>query len=71
MKDRIMSVNADTNEAVDAGRAEGDVSGDEHHAAGHAKHPPVIQHLQDRGQHHEQANTKVSCSKRQQEPWKH
>ena len=46
MEDSIVPVNADTNETIDAGRAECDICADKHHAAAHSKHPAIIQHLQ-------------------------
>ena len=40
--DSVEPVEGDADEAVDAGRAEGDVSGDEHAAQRHAPHPAAV-----------------------------
>ena len=40
--DSVEPVEGDADEAVDAGRAEGDVSGDEHPAQRHPPHPAAV-----------------------------
>ena len=56
-------VNADTNDAVDGGRAEYDIQGDPNLAGSHAPYPPSMLEHQGRGNHHKQGDTKVCCCK--------